>query len=529
MLAQLYSAADQNPKALAELQAALAINPNNVSALLLIGMTYSAEKNYLDARDAYEKLLTVSSNSPVVLNNLAYLYAVNLGQPDKGYPLARRARELAPTDPSVADTLGWIFYQKGQYASALTLLRENAAKFNTQPEPQFHLGMTYYMMGDEANAKATLQRALQLNGDFSKTNECNQCLAVLAVDPKTAGADTRAWLEKRVASQPNDSIALLRLAAIYQHAGNAGKATASYEAALQANPQNITAMLNLARLYATQDPQKALNLAKSAYNLAPNDPLVTHTLGRLAFLTGDYKWSLSLLRLTAQVQPQDPEVSYELGQAFYSMVKVPEARTAMQNALQIGTAFSQTNEARQFLAMTDLAGKPAQAVAARSQVMAILKSAPNYVPALMVNAAIAEQKRDFAAAEQICESVLRRYPDFSPAQKQLAMFYAQDPKNDAEAYPLAVKARAAFPNDPEVAKALGMIVFRQGDYSRAANLLQESARQGSGNAELMYYLGMAQYHLKNSTEAKTDLQKALDLNLSGTPAVEARRVLAELR
>ena len=60
-------------------------------------------------------------------------------------------------------------------------------------------------------------------------------------------------------------------------------------------------------------------------------------------------------------------------------------------------------------------------------------------------------------------------------------------------------------------------------------LLQESARQKTGDAELMYYLGMAQYRLKNRAESKTDLQKALDLNVSGAEAAEAKRVLAELK
>jgi len=77
------------------------------------------------------------------------------------------------------------------------------------------------------------------------------------------------------------------------------------------------------------------------------------------------------------------------------------------------------------------------------------------VPALIVKAAIAEQKPDLAAAEQTYEGVLKHYPDFAPAQKQLAILYAKDPKNDATAYPLAVKAHAAFPADPEVAKAMG--------------------------------------------------------------------------
>jgi Flp pilus assembly protein TadD len=147
----------------------------------------------------------------------------------------------------------------------------------------------------------------------------------------------------------------------------------------------------------------------------------------------------------------------------------------------------------------------------------------------MVKAAIAGQKPDPATAGQTYEDVLKHYPDFAPAQKQLAILYAKDPNNDAKAYPLAVKARDAFPTDPDVARTLGIIVFRQGDYPRAANLLQESARQRNGDAELMYYLGMAQYHLKNRAESKTALQKALDLSLSGAPAVEAKRILAELK
>ncbi len=76
---------------------------------------------------------------------------------------------------------------------------------------------------------------------------------------------------------------------------------------------------------------------------------------------------------------------------------------------------------------------------------------------------------------------------------------------------------------------MGLIVYRQGDYSQAAKLLQESARQKNGDAELMYYLGMAQYHLKNRVQSKTALQRALDLNLSGTLATDAKRVLAELK
>ena len=528
-LAQFYANVNENEKALVELSAILAKKPDYVDALMLMGMTYSAVKDYDRARDAYEKLLAVTPDNVTALNNLACLYAQNLGQLDKGYQLARHALDLDPTNSSIADTLGWILYQQGQYSSALSLLRDSAAKMGNQPDVQYHLGMTYYMTGDEANARMALQHARQFNQTFTGLDECNDCLAVLAVDPDTAGPDAHAMLEKRVARQPKDSIAQLRLAAIYQREGTQDKAIAAYEAALQVNPQNVAALINLAGLYATQDLQKAFNLAKTAYKLAPNDQLVTHVLGRLAFQTGDYAWSLNLLQLTARNQPQDPEVLYDLGWAFYSIGRVSEAVSSMQNALQNGTDFSHADAARRFLAITDLAAKPAQALAAQPQVEDILKSSPDYVPALMVRAIIAENKSDPALAGQTYEAVLNHYPDFTPAQKQLVLLYARDPKNDTKTYPLAVKARQASPGDPEIAKALGLLVFRRGDYSRAESLLEESSRQLNHDAELMYYLGMTKYQLKHRAQCKDALQKALDLNLSGAEAVQAKQILAELK
>ena len=350
MLAQLYTAANQNQKALAKLQAALARNPKDLDALMLMAVIYNAGQDYKDARDAYEKLLALAPNNGVVMNNLAYLYAENLGQLDKAYEMAHQARDLAFTDPSIADTFGWILYRKGQYASALSLLRESAAKLDDVPEAQFHLGMTYYQMGDEANARTVFQRALQCNQDFPEKNECKQCLAVLAIDAKTPAADVRPWLEKRVANQPHDAVALLRLATIYQRENSVDKAIATYEAALQANPQNVAAMVNLARLYPPQDVQKAFNLAKAAYNLAPNDPLVSHTLGRLAFLTGDYNWSLSLLQLTAQAQPQNPEVMYDLGLAQYRLKNLLGSKASLQRALELNLSGTEAVEASQILA-----------------------------------------------------------------------------------------------------------------------------------------------------------------------------------
>jgi tetratricopeptide (TPR) repeat protein len=201
----------------------------------------------------------------------------------------------------------------------------------------------------------------------------------------------------------------------------------------------------------------------------------------------------------------------------------------MQDALHMGLAFPQTKDANRFLSLTALANEPSQALASQSQIAEILKATPDYVPALMAQATIAQHKNEADAAQQTYQDILKIYPDFAPAQKQLAILYAKNPDNDAMAYPLAMKAYQAFPQDAETAKTLGMIVCRQGDYARAINLLQAAEAQSNQDPQLLYYLGLAQYHLNQSQQSKATLRRALALDLSGQDATEAKLILAELR
>ena len=529
LLARLYMDSRQNEKALAELQIAATKNTNDVTPLWLAALIHDDQKDYKAARDAYEKALVMAPKFSHALNNLAYLYSENLVDLDRAHELAQRARALLPNDPSTADTLGWVLCKQGQYAQALGLLQEATSQLPGEPEVQFHLGKTYYLMGQGDSARPAFQQALQSGKDFRGKDECNQCLAVLAVDVKTAGADMRASLEKRVAAQPDDSIALIRLAAIYQRDGATDKAVSAYETALKADPKNVMALINLAQLYAaSKNTQKALELAKAAYNLAPENADIALILGRLAYATGDYKLSFNLFQQIAANQSSSPQVLFDFAEAAYAMGQVTDAETAMRNALKTGSAFAGADEAKRFLNMTALAANPSQAGSAATQVETILKSEPDYVPALMVMAGINEQN-NAVAAKSAYEKILSHYPDFSPAQKRLMILCAETADNDPQAYEFATKARAAFPDDPEVARAFGIILYLHEDYAQAERLLKESAAANNADPETLYYLGMAQYHLKKSADSKKNLQQALNLNLPVQFAQQAKQVLIELK
>jgi tetratricopeptide (TPR) repeat protein len=426
LLAQLYLGVGQSQKALGQLQIALDKDPNDLAAVMLKGIIYNSRGKYADARDVYEKVLVVEPDNGVALNNLACIYADHLNQFDKAYPLARRASEIAPSDPSIADTLGWILFRRGEYTPALVALHQSVSKLDSVPEVQFHFGMACYMAGNESDAVNAFRRALQLTGDFNEKDDCRQRLAVLSIDSKHAGADTCAWLEKWTANHPDDPVALARLAAIYQSKGLPDKARTADQAILNANPQNVFALANLAQLYASTDPHKACAFAKSAYDASSGDPEIAHLYGNLAFQTGDYSWALTLLQLAAQARPQNPDVLFDLGQALYSEGKVSDAQVSVQKALQSDSNFTRANDARSFLAMIALAKNASQASAA--QIDQILSVSPGYVPALMVKAAMALQKSDTETARQTYAQVLKIYPDFAPARKQLTVLDAKNKK-----------------------------------------------------------------------------------------------------
>jgi tetratricopeptide (TPR) repeat protein len=529
-LAQLYFNSKQEDKAWAELKIVLAKDPKSTPALMLAGSIYMDENNYKAAANAYEQLLAMDAKSIIGLNNLAYLYSEKIGQLDRAGDLAQRARELVPNDPSTADTLGWVFYRKGQYTQALGLLQESANKLPAEPEVQFHWGMVNYMTGQEESARAALQSAVQLSKDFPGRDEGILCLSLLAIDPNTADDTARTTLEKRVSDKSDDPVALARLGAIYKLKGADGKAIATYETALKLNSQNATTLVNLAQLYSAKDVQKALGFARDAYKISPNNDQVASTLGRLAYATGNYKLAFNLLKKTAQNQPGSPALQYDYAKAAFNVGSVPESASAMQTALQIGLPSAQSAEGRRLLEMISLAANPDQAVAAISRIEEILKSDANYLPALMVMGVINEQKNDLAAAQQIYEKVLAPtlYPDFAPAQKRLAILYAKDPNNKEKASALALKARETYPDDSELAKTIAIIVFQQGDYPRAEKLLQSSASDRSTDPEPSYYLGLVYNHQKNTLRCKAALQHALDLNLSGTQLADAKRILAGL-
>ena len=82
--------------------------------------------------------------------------------------MAQTARRGEPDSANFADTLGWAYYQKGVYQSAITQFQEalNLAEKRGQPDDatiHYHLGMAYEKAKQTAQARQQLEKALKLS------------------------------------------------------------------------------------------------------------------------------------------------------------------------------------------------------------------------------------------------------------------------------------------------------------------------------------------------------------------------------
>jgi tetratricopeptide (TPR) repeat protein len=182
ILGQAYAEQKMFDNAIGEYQKIVAKNPGAVQALVLLGTLYDMKKEPEKANSYYKKALDLNENASLAANNLAWNYAEHGGNLDIALGLAQKARQIDSENAGIADTLGWIYYKKGAYATAIGLLNESNEKFKgNNPTVLYHLGLAYDKGGDKSRAKESLARALALNQNFPETVDAKKALQSLQI------------------------------------------------------------------------------------------------------------------------------------------------------------------------------------------------------------------------------------------------------------------------------------------------------------------------------------------------------------
>jgi Flp pilus assembly protein TadD len=178
-LASIYASRGDFEQAIAKLNEAHRLAPRHPTPLMMLGAVHTRRGDIARAQDAYEKILAFNPRFAPAVNNLAWLHSEHNGDRDKALRLAQLAKEVAPDDPRISDTLGWILYKRGVFQRALPLLEESADKLPEEPTVQYHLGMTYLKVGNKAAARKALTVAIGLKRDFADLPEAKRVLSEL--------------------------------------------------------------------------------------------------------------------------------------------------------------------------------------------------------------------------------------------------------------------------------------------------------------------------------------------------------------
>lgn len=149
-------AAGQRAESEGALQEWVDANPDDQAARFALASAWLDSGDEQRARAEFEQLLAGDVNSPVVLNNLAWLYG-EIGDP-RAVTLARQAHRLAPNNAFIADTLGWVLYQTGVIDEAVEVLTLAARQAPEIAEIRYHLSVALARQGElEAASRAVAE------------------------------------------------------------------------------------------------------------------------------------------------------------------------------------------------------------------------------------------------------------------------------------------------------------------------------------------------------------------------------------
>jgi len=178
-LGQVLNAEGSGDQALALFQQAVKDHPRDVPLYLLLGEMLEAKHDWSGAKVAYQQLLEVQPENPIASNNLAYVMLQEGGNVDVALAMAQTARRGMPDSPNAADTLGWAYYKKGAYASAIGLLQEAVKGRPDDASFHYHLGLAYQQAGKIPSAKEQLQKVLKIDPNFPAADDVRRTLSEL--------------------------------------------------------------------------------------------------------------------------------------------------------------------------------------------------------------------------------------------------------------------------------------------------------------------------------------------------------------
>ena len=247
-----------------KLQEELLHNPSRPEGYALLGLVYTAEKNYTEALTAFQQGLKLNPKSTGIRNDMGNLYVAqgNLDLAEKEF------REVVRLNPANYDgnyNLALVLLAKRQPAAAIPcLLRIHPQTIASQ----LSLTRAYLDAGKTAEG---LRTAGELSARNKDDVQVHFTLGVLLAAEKQLRA-AQLQLEQASVLQPQTFEILYNLGQVYVRNAEFAKAELTLKRALNLKPDSPETLSLLAEVYsAQQKPVDALDLLVRAHKLAPEN------------------------------------------------------------------------------------------------------------------------------------------------------------------------------------------------------------------------------------------------------------------
>ncbi len=160
----------QAQQALSTLQSALAQDADDHELLTEQSLVLEKLKRYQDMEAVLRQLMRLRPQDPHAYNALGYSLADRGIRLDEARSLIVRAVELAPEDPFIQDSLGWLEFRAGRLEEARRILQ---AAYKARPDAEIaaHLGEVLWALGRKSEAASIWREGLLLKADNETLTE----------------------------------------------------------------------------------------------------------------------------------------------------------------------------------------------------------------------------------------------------------------------------------------------------------------------------------------------------------------------
>lgn len=343
MLVEYYLRTEQEAEALSAAQEAAAVKKDDPRVQVSLGRAQVAAGK---ANEGLATLRGVTERYPQSADGYYHLGAAQIQTEDTNDArhALTKALELEPAHLMAALALGELEMATKNLDNAL-----NVARKIQQSHPQVAAG--YILHGDVLMAQSQPRAAADAyKNALERAPDSKTVLRVYAAHNAAGDAsESRQVLEQWLREHPEDVAARLVLATAYQIAGQMDTAVAEYTRVLENEPKNLVALNNLAWLYTEQDNPRAVEIARQAFEQAPERADVMDTYGWALFQDGQVDVGLKILKEAAARTPNEPIIRYHLAAGLAKTGEKDQARQELEAILRNDQQFIGRSEAEALL------------------------------------------------------------------------------------------------------------------------------------------------------------------------------------